>query len=203
MAREKAAGGGSSKRVTARESVKNPRSPWRHAGQWQKRKLFIGAERRHGSRRSLRSCYLMPVPRPLVFREAPSGVGATRTAGWALKLGVGGGGSERRRGWEELLPEHSFGPCCALSQVRDGVVCRPRKGRASAAACSPILPRRKWRARETDIRGVWGTLTSRAPITLYPVSFPLLPHPNSPFKRYCPPGLLAPFLFVMEGRQSG
>ena len=113
------------------------------------------------------------------------------------------GGSESRRGWEELLPEHSFGPCCALSQVRDGVVCRPRKGRASAAACSPILPRRKWRARETDIRGVWGTLTSRAPITLYPVSFPLLPHPNSPFKRYCPPGLLAPFPFVMEGRQSG
>lgn len=33
----------------------------------------------------------MPVPRPLAFREAPSGVGATRTAGWALELGVGGG----------------------------------------------------------------------------------------------------------------
>lgn len=31
----------------------------------------------------------MPVPRPLAFREAPSGVGATRTAGWAIDLGVG------------------------------------------------------------------------------------------------------------------
>ncbi|CAN0137391.1 unnamed protein product [Rangifer tarandus platyrhynchus] len=59
----------------------------------------------------------MPVPRPLAFREAPSGVGATRTAGWALELGVAGG-SESRRGWEELLPEHSFGPCCALSQTK-------------------------------------------------------------------------------------
>lgn len=117
----------------------------------------------------------MPVPQPLAFREAPSGVGVTRTAGWTLELGVGG--SESRRGWEELLPEHSFGPCCALSQVKDGVVCRPRKGRASVAACSPILPRRKWRARETDIREVWGTLTFRAPLTLYPVS--LLPSPCS------------------------
>lgn len=62
VAREREAKGGSSKRVTAGESGKSPRSPWRRADQWQQRKLFMGAGRRHGSRRSLWSGYLMRVP---------------------------------------------------------------------------------------------------------------------------------------------
>lgn len=135
VARERAAEGGSSKRVTARESGKSPRSPWRRADQWQQRKLFMGAERRHSSRRSLWSGYLMPVLGPLSLREAPSGGGVTRGASGALELKA-----ESRGGWEKLLPEPSFGPGCALSQVRDGKGWGPREGRSSVPARSPICP---------------------------------------------------------------
>lgn len=57
-----------------------------------------------------------------------------------------------------------------------------------------------------DIREVWGTLTSRVPTTLYPVSF--LPSPCSLiltalFKDTALLGFLAPFPFVMEGGERG
>lgn len=152
VARERAAEGGSSKRITARESGRSPRFPWRHADQWQQRKLFMGAERRHGSSRSLPSDYLIPVPGPLAFREAPSGVGGTtRVAGRVLELGA-----ESRGEWQDLLPEPSFGPSCALSQVRDGEGCGPREERALVQARSPIRPRRKcwvWVMTAVEFRG--------------------------------------------------
>lgn len=66
----------------------------------------------------------------------------------------------------------------------------------------------------TDIRGVWGTLTSHPLITLCIVSFlPLDPHPNIPFQRSedlpRPPtrrpallDSLAPFPLVVDGERG-
>lgn len=71
----------------------------------------------------------MPVPRPLAFREAPSGVGATRTAGWALELGVGGvrepqgvgGTSSRTFLWPVLRSEPGKGRGGLPAAEREGV----------------------------------------------------------------------------------
>lgn len=87
----------------------------------------MGAERHHGSWRSLWSGYLMPVPEPLALGEAPSGGGKARTAGRALQPGA-----ESRGGWEELLPEPSTGPGRALSQVRHLEGCGPRGGEGAS-----------------------------------------------------------------------
>ncbi|XDA81215.1 hypothetical protein R6Z07F_011187 [Ovis aries] len=46
---------------------------------------------------------------------------------------AGGGVSESRRGWEELLPEHSFGPCCALSQAPHSIRRKRPPGRGMEA----------------------------------------------------------------------
>lgn len=88
------------------------------------------AERRHGSRRSLPSVYLMPVPGPSALREAPSGEGG----------GDEGRQQNPRSGDRE--PREVGGtssgtflrPGCALSQVRDWEGCGPRDGRASGPA---------------------------------------------------------------------
>lgn len=68
-----------------------------------------------------------------LLNAGPAAAGAQRGA-----VGRGGdegrwrgprAGGRERQGWEELLPEPSFGLGCALSQVRDGQGCGPRKRR--------------------------------------------------------------------------
>lgn len=154
----------------------------------------------------------MPVPGPLAFRQAPSGVGGDEDY-W---LGPRAGGREPRWGW-------AVGGISSRTFLWPGLRSEPGKGRGGLQAVgregvgtSPLSHPSPTEVvgPGTDIRGVWGTLTSRPLITLCFVSFlPLDPHPIIPFQRIDdlprpPPrptallDSLAPFPFVVEGERG-
>lgn len=107
-----------------------------------------------------------------------------------------GGTSSRTFLWPVLRSEPGKGRGGLPAAEREGVGSSPLSHPSPTEVAGP----------RDDIREVWGTLTSHAPITLYPVSF--LPSPCSLilialFKDTALLGSLAPFPFVMEGGEGG
>lgn len=96
-----------------------------------------------------------------------------------------GGTSSRTFLWPVLRSEPGKGR----------VVCRPRKGRASVSGGPGGRHQRS--LGDTHFPRPYNSLSCFLP------SFPLLPHPNSPFQRYCPPGLPRPVSICYGGRGEG